>query len=244
MRYRIPLLKRAVPSMKKRLAWLTSKRGFTLKQAHGALFLLHYGNYVDRQIAFYDDYEYRQIDTLLNAMRVRGCDLFVDIGANIGVYTILVAKSGAAARVVAFEPDERNRMQLGANLLLNRLTNKVTIFDDAVTSCSGQIAFCPSPDSSTGQSIIAAGAGSITVNAVALDDIFAEEGKRVFIKLDIEGHELEAIRGMSELLRRNQVYLQIESFTANAQRLVDMLSALNFKQVTKIENDSFFTNFD
>jgi FkbM family methyltransferase len=243
MRYRIPLLKRAVPSLKKRLAQMASMNGFQLKKAQGAVFLLRSSNYVDRQIAFYGDYEHRQLGRLLAAMRQSGCDLFIDVGANIGLYTVVVGRSGAAAEIIAFEPDQRNRLQLGANLLLNHLTGIVTIRPEAVTSRSGTIGFRPSPDTSTGQSAVGSGEGSITVAAVALDDAVASDDRRIFIKIDIEGHELEAIRGMPVLLQHNRIFLQVECFEANVVRLAETMAAMGLRQRDKIEDDYFFANF-
>ena len=60
MRHRIPLLKRAIPSIKKRIAKATWQSGYAIRESNGALFLLNYRNFVDKQIAFYDDFEAEQ----------------------------------------------------------------------------------------------------------------------------------------------------------------------------------------
>ncbi len=57
---------------------------------------------------------------------VRSCaeikpDVFIDIGANLGLYTCIVMKNGLAPRAILFEPDRRNRVHLRANLLINDL---------------------------------------------------------------------------------------------------------------------------
>lgn len=84
MKHRVPILKRLYPSLKKRLARVFWRDGYSVVRSNSALFLVNYRNFVDRQIAFYDDYEAEQVEFLMNAMRERGCDLFLDIGANIG----------------------------------------------------------------------------------------------------------------------------------------------------------------
>lgn len=121
---------------------------------------------MDRQIAFYDDFEVEQRRYLFASLAEHGCDLFLDVGANIGFYSILVARSGLADRVVAFEPDARNRLQMGANLLMNGLVSTVDIVPKAVTGESGIVDFLPSPDTSTGQSRVGEGAGAIHVEAI------------------------------------------------------------------------------
>lgn len=243
MRHRIPLLKRAVPSIKKRIAKATWRSGYAIKESNGALFLLNYRNFVDRQIAFYDDYEVEQRRYLFASLAEHGCDLFLDVGANIGFYSILVARSGLADRVVAFEPDARNRLQMGANLLMNGLVSTVDIVPKAVTGQSGIVGFLPSPDTSTGQSRVGEGVGAIHVEAICLDDFIGESDLRVFIKMDIEGHELEAVRGMGRLLRNNKTFMQIESFFENVAGLTESLAGYGLARANQIGDDHYFSNF-
>lgn len=243
MRHRIPLLKRAVPSIKKRIAKATWRSGYAIKESNGALFLLNYRNFVDRQIAFYDDFEVEQRRYLFASLAEHGCDLFLDVGANIGFYSILVARSGLADRVVAFEPDARNRLQMGANLLMNGLVSTVDIVPKAVTGESGIVDFLPSPDTSTGQSRVGEGAGAIHVEAICLDDFIGESDLRVFIKMDIEGHEPEAVRGMGRLLRNNKTFMQIESFFENVAGLTESLAGYGLARANQIGDDHYFSNF-
>ena len=248
MRHRIPLFKRAIPSIKKRIAKATWQGGYAIRESNGALFLLNYRNFVDRQIAFYDDFEVEQRRYLFAGLAEHGCDLFLDVGANIGFYSILVAKSGLADRVVAFEPDARNRLHMGANLLMNGLVSKVDIVPKAVTEESGIVDFLPSPDTSTGQSKVGRGTGAIQVEAVCLDDFISAAGLgaaglRVFIKMDIEGHEPEAVRGMGRLLRNNKIFMQVESFPENVVGLAESLAGYGLARGHQIGDDHYFSNF-
>jgi len=182
MKYRIPVLKRLVPSIKKRIYGLKYPKGFMLRHSGDALFLLNSRNFVDRQIAFYDDFEVEQTAFLFAAMQRHGCDLFLDVGANIGYYSVLVALNGLAPEVLAFEPDERNRLQFGANVLLNGLLDTVSISDAAVSSQTGTVQFAPAADTSTGQSKIAEGASSVSIPSIALDDVVPKKDCRIFVK--------------------------------------------------------------
>src|SRR5579864_8904171 len=103
MRRRIPLLKRLVPSVRKRFAWLTWTDGFAVVRSGGARFLLNVRNFVDRQIAFYDDYEAEQLGYLVEKIRRHDCTVFVDVGANLGYYSVQVARRTSVSRVIAFE---------------------------------------------------------------------------------------------------------------------------------------------
>lgn len=239
---RIPVLKRLIPSIKKKLAKLTSHDGFTLKTSNGALFLLNSRNYVDRQIAFYDDFEQAQITYFLGHMSRMGCDLFLDVGSNIGFYSILVAKRKLAPRIVAFEPDIRNRLQFDANILLNHIVGEVDVRPQAVSDRGGSVSFYAAPASSTGQSRVATEGGNITVDCVTLDEAVPETGKRIAIKIDIEGHEPAAIQGMKTLVANNAVLLQVECFPANIAQVTAALADMGMRPIHQIGDDHYFSN--
>jgi len=242
MKHRIPVLKRLVPSLKKRLARARSLNGFCLQRSNGAVFLLNTGNYVDRQIAFYEDFESAQLAYLLAAMRRHGCDLFVDVGANIGFYSIEVALAGLAPRVLAFEPDPRNLLQLGANILVNRLVDRITVIPKAVSERAGTVSFQPAADSSTGQSRVDEQA-STAIESVTLDETIGGEGQRLFVKMDIEGHELAALRGMRGCAGRNRIFLQVECFPANLAPVRGLLAQYGLTHLKQIGDDHYFSNF-
>lgn len=238
MRFReAPILRRLIPSLAKRIAALTWPGEFKVVRRYGVLLLVNRLNYVDRQIAFYGDFERAQITRLLSEITRRGCDLFIDIGANIGLYTVLVAKCGI--RVIAFEPDARNVVQLRANLLINNLTSPVDIHELGVSDRSATLPFAMASATHTGQSRIdPAGTGSIAV--VALDDLFACSDQRIVLKIDIERHESAAIAGMAKLLTRNHCFLQIESFPEERDRLDAQLGALGYHRLDSIAGDHFY----
>lgn len=243
MRRRIPVLKRLIPSLRRRLAWLTSTDGFAVVRSRQAHFLVNYRNYVDRQIAFYDDFETQQLDYLLEGIRRYGCTVFVDIGANIGFYTVHIAREALHARLIAFEPDPRNCDQLRANLFLNALSTRVELHRVAISDHAGKLAFEAFPDTSTGQSHVVEHGGSSVVEAVRLDDLLFLKGAKIAIKIDIEGHEAAALKGMHALLAANHCLLQAEVFPANLERVRALLADFGYREVHVIDHDHYFTNF-
>ncbi len=207
------------------------------------MFLVNFRNYVDRQIAFRGDYERLQHDYFFGEMTRRRCKIFIDVGANIGLYSVLAALRHDPPRIVAFEPDQRNYDQLRANLLLNRLTFVVETHLLAVSD-SEAVTFRCAPESSTGQSRVDEDAEEATlIPAVMLDRFLELSGLVVFIKIDIEGHELPALRGMARLLRRNKCFLQVESFDRHFPPVRDFLEAAGYRVDHQIGNDRFFANF-
>ena len=80
------------------------------------------------------------------------------------------------------------------------------------------------------------------MDAISIDRSFQVRDSLIFIKIDVEGHELEVMEGMSELIRLNKVFLQIECYPDKINALSKMLEKQDFHQLTNIDNDHYFTN--
>lgn len=174
----------------------------------------------------------------LAAMRTTGCDLFLDVGANFGHYALQVARAGLASRIVAFEPDPRSVARLSANLMLNPHL-PVEVVTKAASACAGTARFRQFADANTGKSAIS-GEGDLSVETVRLDDLFPVEGRRVFLKIDVEGHEADVIAGADRLLRSNSIHLQVESFAEAFEVVRRRLVGLGLEHVGTIAEDHFF----
>ncbi|MCG8404717.1 MAG: FkbM family methyltransferase [Phycisphaerales bacterium] len=132
-------------------------------------------------------------------------DAVVDVGAHIGLYTVTLARAvGAEGHVFAFEPDPLNLTLLRKNTQVNSYRN-VTIVPQAVSDAPGKTSLFLSNCSAlhrTHPSKLCDRA--ITVDTVDLDGYFKEMDRPIrLIKLDIEGAEPLALRGMSSLLDAN-----------------------------------------
>jgi FkbM family methyltransferase len=130
----------------------------------------------------------------------------LDVGANIGCYSLLAARRvGPSGRVYAFEPDPRTRPSLEYNVRANGLTN-VTIVPKAASDAAGRRTLYLSRSASHSglahsmdeRSIV----GTRTVDTVRIDDVVAGQPVDV-VKMDIEGHEPAALRGMEDTLARS-----------------------------------------
>ncbi|RRR66561.1 MAG: FkbM family methyltransferase [Candidatus Viridilinea halotolerans] len=127
----------------------------------------------------------------------------VDIGANIGYYTLLAAALvGTTGKVIAFEPSTENQALLAQSINANNFHN-VTVYPYAVSSQRGQVAFamndsngamCPNEPLSSAR----------RVETVTLDSMLQDEPCINLIKMDIEGAEGLALAGMQEIVRRHQ----------------------------------------
>lgn len=130
---------------------------------------------------------------------VRPGDTVVDAGANIGTYTLPLARLvGPDGRVVAIEPSPLAARRLQENIVLNRLP-QVDVVTAAVGRTAGQADMSVDMDVSNS---LAAGPGSYRVepvSVVTLDSLVAGE-RPSLVKLDVEGYEEEALHGASAVL--------------------------------------------
>ena len=145
--------------------------------------------------------EYRELQSFIRVCREIRPDVFIDIGANLGLYTCIVMKNGLAPRTILFEPDRRNRVHLRANFLINDLlAADIEINEVALGAAPGNFRLIPGPERDIGLSQIvenaAAGEG-YDVEIVRLDDLAALSGLTLAIKIDIERYERKALAGMA-----------------------------------------------
>ena len=141
-------------------------------------------------------------------------DLVIDGGAHIGFFTLLASfRVGPTGRVMAFEPSSPTAEVLRRNVELNGCTN-VAIVQAALSDASGTDVLAHASTTETGQATlrpIEHAAATTTIKVVALDEILTDAKQRVaLIKLDLEGMELRALRGMARLLQRDRPHVIVE----------------------------------
>jgi FkbM family methyltransferase len=131
-------------------------------------------------------------------------DLFVDVGANAGSYTVLAA-GAARASVVSIEPVPSTFERLMDQVHVNRIQDRVRALNCAVGDSEGEVRF--SADSDTMNHVLRAGETSgseVIVPVHRLDDLM-DTTRDCFIKLDVEGYEMQALAGAAELLKSGRV---------------------------------------
>jgi FkbM family methyltransferase len=149
-----------------------------------------------------------------------------DIGANVGWYSLLAAREiGPSGAVTAFEPLLANATMIERNAEANRLKN-IAVVPAAVGDRDGWASF--SSESSLTGKVIKSG-GSEVVPILSLDAWLSETGERApdVIKMDIEGGEVEALRGMGGVLQEAKPTLIIELHATNAD-IADLLDEAGY----------------
>ena len=155
---------------------------------------------------------FEPFETELVKREVKKGDIVLDVGANIGYYTLIFAKLvGTGGRVFAFEPEPNNFALLEKNIEINGYKN-IQLFKKAVTSKSGKVNLYLNINTEGGHSIYKSkdSGKRIEVESVCLDDFIDE--KVDFIKIDVEGSEGEVIKGMMGLMEKNQNLKMITEF--------------------------------
>ena len=147
--------------------------------------------------------------------------IVVDIGANIGYYTLIAAKLvGENGKVVAFEPEPGNYSLLVKNIEVNGYDNVIPV-QKAVSNKLGTIKLFLHPTNVAAHRIYNShdGRKSIEIETITLDEFFKAQIDRIdVIKMDIEGAEIAALQGMKEILKKNDDLKSFTEFSPEAIR--------------------------
>lgn len=148
--------------------------------------------------------------------RVTPTDTVWDVGANIGIYAVLLGRAAAKGHVVSFEPVTSTRERLIGNLQRNDVTN-VTVEPWALSDSKGVATMAIFPNAPGCDTIISTGIAVDPHDEMQVRTMTAGEyvkaspyGPPDVIKVDIEGHEPEFLRGAWKILEKERPTLMIE----------------------------------
>lgn len=141
---------------------------------------------------------------------LRDGDVMVDVGANVGLYALLGARTGDI-RVIAFEPNDIARARAVENAARNGLSQRVQFRPQAVGGVPGRSSFTAAqgPLNHLVKSPVTEAQPVHPVDVVTLDDVV--DGPVALIKVDVEGDELGVLRGAEGLLRTFGPALVVEA---------------------------------
>jgi FkbM family methyltransferase len=146
------------------------------------------------------------VDDILSALARPG-DVFVDVGANMGYYTIKIgSKIGPQGKVYSFEPNPHMFDFLSDNIMINAFEGRSQLFKMAVGAEAGETWFSFQRREPGGGAVHDERLGvedEIRVPVVRLDDVIPQNQPVNLIKIDVEGFEPQALKGMRGLLARS-----------------------------------------
>ncbi|MCC6578881.1 MAG: FkbM family methyltransferase [Phycisphaeraceae bacterium] len=204
---------------------------------------LNLADWAERRTWYLSRY-YELATQLLLRQALRPGDRFIDIGANIGMISLLAAKCvGPHGRVDAFEPNPHCAKRIADSLVLNDL-HHVAVHNIALGKESGQLTLTVLTEH-TGTATLAeipdVDRGLITrqydVRVLRGDDVLKPaDGPAAVVKIDVEGFECRVIDGLTEILRRDRPLLMTEVVSKwleragdSASRLFQLLDAMGYQ---------------
>ena len=129
----------------------------------------------------------------LVAQGLRWADSFVDVGSNLGVYSVTIAQAYPSKKVLAIEPLASNLSALNEHVIANKVHENCHTIGAAVSSCQGKVMLFTNPLRSGGATIVpdkqARGASEF-VASVTLDSLITEKS---VVKIDVEGAEIDIV---------------------------------------------------
>jgi len=190
---------------------------FVTRLACGARLALEFRETLGLSYLLNGEFEQAEIEFLRSKAKPGSCA--VDVGANVGLFTLALASAVHPGMVLAFEPVPANAERLKANLSMNQSKN-VEVYQTALGDRDGVGSIFVTDDAaytSMQQSAVARRShSSIRVPIAKLDRVWQEAGRPEVsvMKIDVEGSELSVLKGATEVLERCRPVVMIEANTA------------------------------
>ncbi len=180
------------------------------------------------------------VETKLFSDIIKNGEVLVDIGANIGYFTLLMAKfSGPTGKIFSFEPEDKNFEILKKNVEVNNYQN-IVLEKKGVSDHNGINKFFLSSKNTGMHSLqkIRDDSREVKIDVIKLDDYFStlDLVKKIsLIKIDVEGAEFQVLNGMRTILKNENLKLLIEFIPEHLKK-----HGTNPSDVLKILEDNNF----
>jgi FkbM family methyltransferase len=177
---------------------------------YGLRLRVHTNDVIGRHLYKYQRYEAEVTRTLLRTVLLEPGDVVLDVGANIGWYSLVLNRAAPpGVDILAFEPDPDNFALLQANLAANSARGVTPIRAAAGPTANRERLYRYDHGNAGRHSLLPIHGGeSVDVDTVRLDDVWDQQGfgdrPLRLIKIDVEGYELAALSGAPRLLARCQ----------------------------------------
>jgi FkbM family methyltransferase len=209
----------------------------------GSTLVVQRGMYGATGNLYFGLHEFVDMAFVLHLLRPE--DLVLDIGANVGTYTILGSKL-VGAETWAFEPDPDTALKLEANIRANDLESNTRIHNFALGKEGGTIGFTKSMDA---MNHVAYSPAEIEQNVriEKLDDVVGIRSP-IFIKMDVEGHETAVLEGASKTLaNQSLVAIEIETVDEAGQEIIESAGFVRryydpFKRLLTEQPNAFYAH--
>jgi len=169
--------------------------------------------------------------------------VILDIGANIGNHSVYWGVNTSVSRIYSFEPLEDIFKILKKNVEINELTDKVKLFNIGLSNekINGSISFYDAAN--IGRTSLKQNTnGNLLLDK--LDNIKIEEDSVDFVKIDVEGHELQVLQGARETLLKYKPTIFVESFPDKKQKVHEYLINLGYRLEKSFAGNNYLYVFN
>jgi FkbM family methyltransferase len=174
---------------------------------------------------------------ILRLLKANAFQTFVDVGANLGYYSLLLASESNGINILSYEPDKNNYDLFLKSVKLNNFDTLISAKNYAIGEHCGENNLYLNKLGSGGHSLVKPESLSLdqvayTVNTLSLDseEFLMQSDKRIFIKIDVEGFEHNVFKGARKLLnKKNKPILFYESWPINSKDINNLLTTLGYK---------------
>jgi FkbM family methyltransferase len=249
---RIPIFKKLISSIGIRLLKILKKnRGFF--NINGFVMYLDFLDPIDRNIILNKTYEIEEIKILTKLINTKSSTKFIDIGANCGFYSFQFAMQNL--KVLAFEPNSEALLKMNKTITKNQnLKDRIKVFPYGLSNINSKM----NMRSMVKYGYIQTGGSGITTEKISKnnsykvyegefkigDQVLNFQRDNLAIKIDVEGHELNVLKGIQNLLRSNKCIIQIEIFEKNFDSVNSYLLENNFTLVDHFKQRSNYFYFN
>ena len=245
---KIPIIKRLYPSIFTKYCKIIHKVNFIYK-FRGIFLKLHIYEPIDKSILLFDYYEDKQINYFLNYIKKNKVDYLFDVGANSGIYSLIIAQEFKNLKILSFEPIKKTYLKLKKNILLNRNIKNIKTYNFGLSDSNTKLRL----KALVKNNHVQLGGFGVLESYDKKSDFYIEtaffksadsflnyKNKSLCLKIDVEGHELFAINGLKRILSNNKIFLQVEIFDKNYKKVYKKLKTFGLKKINKIKDDYYF----
>jgi FkbM family methyltransferase len=242
---KLPILKRAIPSiLKKYIYWTNNyEKKVTIENISYDLDLRHL---IDRRFFLHRGYEDELYYNLCKIIKKEKIQYFLDIGSCWGVYSLRLANIFKNLRILAFDPIQKNIDRLISSIKKNKLKN-IKTYKIAIGDKKGNTKLGATEDYSPNYKINESSQVITEYSKINLiDNLIFLKNKKIIFKIDTETFEFKVIKGAKKLLKNNKCFLQIEIVESNKNKVINFLKKIGYKLISNNINnkgDYFFSNF-
>lgn len=225
----------------------------TIEQEYISTRYGNYGKSSRKRLNLAYDYESAEIEIFHSVLNLIKPSILFDIGANIGLYTIYSSQIESITNIYAYEASPDTFSELAHNIQIQQQNATRTGFTPrqaAVSNSNKTLRFLEFKHLG-GQNAVAettfiadkTKAKSIEIESCLIDEEVELANETLAIKIDVEGHEFQALEGMKKTLVNNHCFIQIEAMEKNSGKVDSLLKGLGYTMAGWVKHDFYFHNF-